>query len=53
MQVEYKQRFSVTNVLSRAFNTSAVEQNLDLNYMPTCSLRQKNLPFWGGTWCRQ
>lgn len=37
-QVEYKQRISVANVLSRAFNRSAVEQNLNLNYVPSCSL---------------
>lgn len=37
MVCRLRERFSVANIFSRAFNTSAVEQNLDLNYIPACS----------------
>lgn len=41
------ERFTVANVLSRIFNISAVEQNLDLSYMPTILSQTPYPMFWG------
>lgn len=41
------ERFTLANVLSRIFNISAVEQNLDLSYMLTILSQTPYPMFWG------